>query len=62
VTSIETTIWVSPEGLPLKVTTKTVGGTSPTTSTITYKDWGSNVKVEVPAADKVADFSSIMGG
>lgn len=62
VTSIETTIWVGPDGLPLKVTTTTVGGETASTSTITYEDWGSAVDVTVPAEADVTDFSKALGG
>lgn len=54
VTSVQTSIWIGPDGLPLKVVSTSTGGASgTTTSVITYTGWGDPVDVKVPAADTV---------
>ncbi len=54
VTSVQTSIWIGPDGLPLKVVSTSTGGASgTTTSVITYNGWGDAVDITVPAADTV---------
>lgn len=61
VTKVETTIWIGPDGLPVQVKAVSDGDVASTT-VVTYEDWGAGVTVDVPAASKVADLSSLLGG
>jgi hypothetical protein len=47
----ESVMWVSDEGLPLRVDSRVVGGKAPqSTTTVTYSDWGKPVSIAAPPA------------
>jgi hypothetical protein len=61
-------LWINGDQLPVQVTTdvgpllKAAGApsTGSTKSTVKYSDWGTQVTVQAPPADQVADFAEVL--
>jgi hypothetical protein len=61
-TTADIDLWADPKGLPVKQTVKRQTKDGPTTSTVTYKDWGKPVDVTPPPADQTFDMMEMLKG